>query len=106
MATDRAISRKKAKAKPAVTFWRNVNPGEFGDRWRVDFGDGVYDWCDTLSDLSSWLYEKDYPRRLFVNDKNPDYIRTSNLELSLLGEYEYAEQIVKWHDRHWSRRRR
>lgn len=105
MATGRGTSRKKARAKPAVTFWRNTNPGEFGDRWRVDFGEGSYDWCDSLSDLSSWLYEKDYPRRLFVRPDDPNFVRSSNLELTLLGEYDAAKHIRNWHERHWNRRR-
>lgn len=101
------MTRKKVRNKPpAVTFWRNTQAGEFGDKWRVDFGDGTYDWCDTLSDLSSWLYEKDYPRRLFRTPEDPHYIRASNLELSLLGEYDAAKQITNWHGRNWSRRRR
>jgi hypothetical protein len=101
-----ARKQKKAKAKPAVTFWRNHNPGEFGDKWRVDFGEGIYDWCDTFSDLASWLYEKDYPRRLFTNDKNPDFVRACDLELALFGELDAARQIRKWHDRHYNKSRR
>lgn len=105
MATGRATNRKKARVKslPAVTFWRNINPGEFGDKWRVDFGDGTYDWVATLADLSSWLYEKDYPRRLFRTPNDPDFVRASNLELTLLGEYDAASKIRKWHDKNCRR---
>lgn len=108
MATVRGTTRKKARSKrPAVTFWRNLSPGEFGEEWRIDFGDATYEWAErSLSDLVEWLYEKDYPRRLFVRPDDPNFIRVCDLELSLRGELDAAIKIRKWHERNWSRRRR
>lgn len=93
------MTRRK---KSIVTFHFNPSPGEFGDRWRIDFGDAVFDWVDCLSDAAGFLYSRDYPRSLFAHPAGEEFRRVCDLELSLRGEYDDALTIRKWYVAHRS----
>ena len=92
-------SKPRTPKNKLVTFHRAVGPSEFIERWRIDIGDGVLDTADSLSDLSGWLFDRDFPRRMFTRESFPGYAPVSDLELALLGELGGAIMIRKWHRR-------